>query len=322
MFCYFCHFLLPSPVLCPLTIFLICIIRKKKKQDYSHRRLTLDEGVWNFGRADWEDEEKLIKMEQEEVEHESAFQGTGEDVVYASNNGLQDSSNDVKGLGIPNPMFAENEEGEYVDQDEEVGGDVGEEEQNEQEKQEELKGEEEEEGENLIDFEKENIVDGVGKRKPGKPKQPASDDPTSLSLADRINLFHVGETEKEEKVKRPPPKTLVGKIKLFEAIQQNKDLDKDPDLLPVVESAVEKSKESALDTSPPSLPHQSDHSIPDAKQPSLPGNSQTTSTALQTSENVPPPLPDVPPPSQVPKEGKMSLDAWDKELEDIFADIR
>ena len=46
--------------------------------------------MWNFGRADWEDEEKLIKMEQEEVEHESAFQGTGEDVVYASNNGLQD----------------------------------------------------------------------------------------------------------------------------------------------------------------------------------------------------------------------------------------
>ena len=351
----------------------------------------MDPGAWNLGRgrADWEDEEKLIKMKDEENELvDTAFQGTGDDVVLVNDKVVDDgaggdnmnnrcvvvwlcgcvgvrvlvggccvgvrcvwvcvwvgvhvwvvyryvgcgvwcagsmyhqcripiphvlsipSSDDVKGLGIDNPMFMENDpteddedkeikEGEKEEEDkqEEEDGEEEQEQDEEKEGQEEGEGQEageekqeegeekQEEGEeaNLIDFDEEDKIDG------DKPKRDLPDS-TKMSLADRIKLFHVGEIQKEEKVRRPPPKSFVGKVKLFEAIQKTTDpvpvaMQKTTDPVPVKERV----------WPPPAT----------------------------TESSTPPPPPANPPPNGPPQESatQMSQEALEKELDDIFANI-
>ena len=108
------------------------------------------------------------------------------------------------------------EEGEKDEEDREE--EDGEEEQDEEEEGQEVGEEGQEVGEEakLIDFDEEDKIDGKD------PKQ-GPPDSTKMSLADRIKLFHVGETKKEEQAQRPPPRSLVGKIKLFEAMQKTTD---------------------------------------------------------------------------------------------------
>ena len=53
----------------------------------------MDPAAWNLGsgRADWEDEEKLIKMKDEENELvDTAFQGTGDDVILVNDRVVDD----------------------------------------------------------------------------------------------------------------------------------------------------------------------------------------------------------------------------------------
>ena len=200
------------------------------------------------------------------------------------------SSSDVKGLGISNPMFAENdEEGEHVDQDEEVKEDAEEEEQNGQEKQEEMNKEEKkgEEEEKLIDFDED--VDGQEEK---TVEEPLPEEPAMRSLADRIRMFRGGDAYQSEKEKRPPPK-IKDKMKMFEASE----------------------------TSPPSIPPPTVQDPPPPTAPPVPKSDPPS--APQPPQSDPPTAPPLPqgdtPAVQPPKQGgQMSVEAWDKELQGIL----
>ena len=74
---------------------LLWLLQRRRKKSIRNRRLIVDPGAWNLGRgrADWEDEEKLIKMKDEENELvDTAFQGTGDDVVLVNDKVVDDGA--------------------------------------------------------------------------------------------------------------------------------------------------------------------------------------------------------------------------------------